>query len=226
MKKLFILVAVFFSMNIISAQENNANNYRIKQNDGITKFLSNNGIIIPLQNENFKTSPKVITTYNQETHFLHGGDSVTNKTIEKPNNYIRSNYIYMTIGAIEPIALGFGFQINSDLAFGIKFCGYFLSGGSYALNSGLGVGLRISKHIQFGFINIVNSEITMLNRTSDSRSSGIFIRGAALDINTGNENILSKGLHFIWSVGVVGSFAYRLTPLFSPNLKIGFNINF
>ncbi len=226
MKIIFFLLAVLFSIKVTPAQDSSANNFRIKQNHGITKFTSNNEIIIPPKNETFKTSPKAITTYNRETLLFDRADTVSNKTIEKPNNYVRSNYIFMTIGAIEPIALGFGFQINKDLALGIKFCGYFLSGGTYALNSGLGVGLRISKHIQFGFINIINSEITMLNRTSDSRSSGLFIRGAVFDINIGNENILSNGLHFIWSAGVVGSFAYRITPLFSPNLKIGFNINF
>ncbi|MCL5028924.1 MAG: hypothetical protein M1480_07880 [Bacteroidetes bacterium] len=152
-------------------------------------------------------------------------DSVSNKTIERPDTNIRANYIYMTLGIIEPIALGFGFQINSDWSLGIKLCGYFLYYGTYTLNSGLGIGIRISKKIKWGFINNINSELTMLNRISDSRSSEIFIKGASLDINIGNENISSKGLHFIWSVGVVGSFANRIPPLFSPNLKIGFNIN-
>ncbi len=169
-----------------------------------------------------KKFPLILKSVNNDSCKL---DSVTNKTIERPDTNIRANYIYMTLGIIEPIALGFGFQINSDWSLGIKLCGYFLSYGTYALNSGLGIGIRISKKIKWGFINNINSELTMLNRISDSRSSEIFIKGAALDINIGNENISSKTLHFIWSVGVVGSFANRIPPLFSPSLKIGFNIN-
>jgi hypothetical protein len=220
MKKIFLLLVLLFSIKVTTAQELKSINY------GISEFSSNIEFINSKKIGIVKILPNIISTSNQDTQSLSIADTVTIEPIERPNNYVRSNYIFMTIGAIEPIALGFGFQINKDLALGIKFCGYFLSGGTYALNSGLGVGLRISKHIQFGFINIINSEITMLNRTSDSRSSGLFIRGAVFDINIGNENILSNGLHFIWSAGVVGSFAYRITPLFSPNLKIGFNINF
>jgi len=84
MKKLFVLAAVFFSIKVISAQESNANNYRIKQNDGITKFTSNYEIIIPQKNENFKTSQKAISIYNGENEFLNYEATVINKTIEKP----------------------------------------------------------------------------------------------------------------------------------------------
>ena len=131
MKKLFILVAVFLSMNTILAQENNANNYKIKHNDGITKFLSNNGIIILPQNENFKAYPKVISTYNQETHFLYGADSVSKKNIENSSYWISFGLGKNYFGPAINFGISYSFNNNVFTVKYLKANEFTFSAGGY-----------------------------------------------------------------------------------------------
>ena len=126
------------------------------------------------------------------------------------------------------MGVGLGWQINSNFAIGLKWTGYWLSGGTFVPNSGTGIGIKISEKITFGIFNNINYETTFFYRYSDQKpeKSKVLIKGFAVDINIGDENINDNGFNFIWLVGVVVSSAQGSKPLLLPNLKIGFNINF
>ena len=108
----------------------------------------------------------------------------------------RNGYFYLTIGLIEPIGLGFGYQMNSNWALGLKLAGYWLAGGMFLPNSGTGIGIRISQRTGWKILNNVNYEYTFFYEASDhSHYSKTLIKGGAFDINIGNEQI-NKGINF------------------------------
>ncbi len=155
-------------------------------------------------------------------------DSLINKIVEKPDTNLRTAYFYMSLGFADITALCFGYQINPDIAIGFKWAGYWLSGGTFVPNSGTGFGLKISQNIKSNIFNNINYELTLFYRSSDQipEKSKIIVKGGAIDVNIGNENIKNNGFNFIWLIGVVGNLAQGSRLLIIPNLKIGFNINF
>ncbi|MCL4512125.1 MAG: hypothetical protein M1470_13880 [Bacteroidetes bacterium] len=131
----------------------------------------------------------------------------------------------MTIGVIEPLAFGAGLQIDSVWAIGIKYCGYWTSGGTYLPNSGTGVGVRISEKIRFMIFDNINYEMTAFHPYPDQDSKAL-INGGAIDINMGRESNLKDGFNVIWSLGVTATTGEGSALLVLPNLKLGFDVNF
>ena len=138
----------------------------------------------------------------------------------------RSCYTYLSIGVIEPLALGVGFQVNPEWAMGVKWGVYWLSGRSYITPPpGVGVGTRISQRIGTTAINNINYELAAFYVAGNQYSgSKALIRGGSLDINIGHESY-ERGMNFIWSLGVTATTAEGSPLLVLPNLKIGFNVN-
>ncbi len=131
----------------------------------------------------------------------------------------------MTVGVIEPFALGVGFQVNPEWAVGVKWGVYWLSGRSYITPPpGVGVGTRISQRIGTTAINNINYELAAFYVAGNQYSgSKALIRGGVLDINIGHESY-EKGMNFIWSLGVTATTAEGSPLLILPNLKIGINV--
>lgn len=147
-----------------------------------------------------------------------GSESAARRLSEEAESDPRSYYGYATIGVIEPLGLGVGYQIDNNWAVGIKLGQYWLSGGTYIPNGGGGVGLRVSERIKLWVANNVNYEITSLLAHSK-------LTGVAVDVNLGRESI-EKGVNFIWSLGITGTSAEGSSLLILPNLKIGLVVNF
>lgn len=142
----------------------------------------------------------------------------------------RNGYFFITIGLLDIFGFGFGYQINKNYAVGIKWSDYWLSDmGDEGLfpfpDNGGGFGVRISRTMNYQIINNLNFEV-LLFYTVSHRSYKQFIKGAAFDINIGDESKMKNGFNFIWSVGFVVSCAKGVPTLYMPNLKIGFNINY
>lgn len=145
--------------------------------------------------------------------------------VDNADTNSRIAFFYFTTGIAEPIAIGFGYQLNEDWAIALKWSGYWLSGGTFVPESGGGYGLKLSRRTHIKYINNLNFEMTpFLNASNDE--SKVFFKGFAFDLNIGNEQIKNCGIYFIWSVGLTASYARHTPPLFLPNIKIGFNINF
>jgi len=143
---------------------------------------------------------------------------------------IRNGYFYLTIGLLDILGFGVGYQINKNYSVGIKWSDYWLSdvggGGLFPFpDNGGGFGIRLSRNLNYKVFNNLNFEV-LLFYTVSHRSYKQFIKGASFDINIGDENNINNGFNFIWSVGCVVNGAKGAPPLFMPNFKIGFNINY
>jgi hypothetical protein len=177
------------------------------------------------QPKNYNYSLKIDSIPDNTTE---NRDTSSNRKIAHPDTSLRSNYCYMTFGLMDILGFGFGHQINSTYAIGIKWTGYWLSGGSFVPNSGAGVGIRLSQYTGWRILNNINYEMTLFYNASTQTAddSKVIIKGGAIDINIGNEKNFDNGINFICSIGIIGSFALGAPPLVLPNIKIGFNINF
>lgn len=154
------------------------------------------------------------------------------KDIEEELKEVRDGYGYLTIGIADLFGLGLGYQLDDVYSLGIKWGIYWTSskggrpeGGPAVPNGGAGFGIRFSRSLNNNIFNNINFETTFFHTISENNFSD-FIKGGAIDVNIGNENHLQNGQNFIWSLGLVSSFANGVSPLFLPNLKIGININF
>lgn len=134
----------------------------------------------------------------------------------------KNGYAYLSVGLTELVSFGVGLQINADYAIGIKYGGCWISKG---FRYGAGPGLKFSRSLSSRFFNNINLEITTYTSSSVQFTESNLIKGAAIDLNIGNESKLNA-INFIWSVGFITSVAKGAQPLFVPSLKIGFNVNF
>jgi len=144
----------------------------------------------------------------------------------------RNGYAYLTIGIADLFGIGIGYQIDEDYAIGLKWGSYWISsegghpdGGIAVPSGGVGFGIRVSRSINNKIINSLNFETTLFHSLSYHNRKN-FIKGAAFDLNFGNQSKLKNGLNFMWSVGITTSIAKEIPTLFMPNLKIGFTFNF
>ncbi len=184
-------------------------------------FLSNILLGQSIIEENLSTTSfnKSFTFRNTQQNFLYLHNS------ESADSNNRSTYFYLTIGIAEPLAIGYGYQINNDLAVALKWSGYWLSGGgTYIPHSGTGFGLKISKNTGVKYLNNLNGEISLFYRAANDKSKTL-IKGFAFDINIGNEKLTKNSINFIWSIGISIASSRDSSPLYLPQLKIGFNIN-
>lgn len=142
-----------------------------------------------------------------------------NITVEK-DSLQRKNYIFVTVGLIEPLGFGMGIQIDESTAIGIKYSGYWLS----HFEAGNGLGIKLTHSTGIKFIKMINFEVTPhIDRNHhDNRP---FIHGASVELNVGYDNFNKKVFNVVWSIGAVGSFGRGVPPLFAPNLKLGICIN-
>jgi len=139
-------------------------------------------------------------------------------------NY-RTIYFHITIGIAEPLGVGCGYQLNENWGVALKWGAYWLSGGVYAPKTNAGFGIKLSRSLDYLFINNINCEVTLFNELFSGVSKTMTIEGYALDINVGNEKIIKDSGNFIWAIGLSVSSGKHSPPLYLPQLKIGFNIN-
>lgn len=143
-----------------------------------------------------------------------------NQITEKPDSLKRNNYVFVTVGLIEPLGFGVGMQIDEKTAIGIKFSGYWLS----HLEGGNGIGIKLTRATGINFIKMINVEVTPHTdrKHHDNRP---FVHGASVELNVGYDNFNKKFFNVIWSIGAVGSFGRGVPPLFAPNIKLGVCLN-
>jgi len=139
-------------------------------------------------------------------------------------NY-RTIYFHITLGIAEPLGVGCGYQLNKNWGVALKWGAYWLSGGVYAPNGSAGFGIKLSRSLNYLFINNINCEVTLFNELFSGVSKTMNIEGYAFEINVGNENIIEGSVNFIWLIGLSVSSGKHSPPLYLPQLKIGFNIN-
>lgn len=145
---------------------------------------------------------------------------------EESNTNLRAGYFYMTFGLADLLGIGFGYQIDNYFAIGLKAGGYWVGGGTLFPTAAGGVGIKVSRTLDFKVFNNLNFETIFYLGVPNYSDKNPFIKGSAYEINIGYENKTNKGLNFFWSVGAAASFAKDSPSLYMPNLKIGFNFNF
>lgn len=140
----------------------------------------------------------------------------------------RSFFINSSLGILEFISLGIGYQASEKVAISIKASDTFITGSSLVFpNTGTGLGFKVSYSTEFLFFNSISAEyIAYLSLTYDQTimPSGT-IKGNYFDLNIGRENIYAKGLNVFWAIGICASAVKTQETLFSPSIKIGLNYN-
>jgi len=182
----------------------------------------------------------IITFFISELTFCQNNfDSIDgyylNQITNTTNNHNRKFYVFSSVGLIEIVSIGVGYQISRDISFAIKGASTWI--GSYALlfpNGASGVGIKLSYHKPFLFFNTASFDyIIYLYSTLDWESKRQpwnlgyepFIKGHYFDVNIGKETINKSGLNIFWSIGVCLSAAKEAHILFAPSLKVGLNYN-
>jgi hypothetical protein len=141
----------------------------------------------------------------------------------------RSFFINSSLGILEFISLGVGYQFSEKVAVTIKGSYTFTTGASLNIpNWGEGLGFKVSFSTEFLFINSISAEYIAYLKTAldDAESIDTAIKGNYFDFNIGREDIYSNGLNFFWAVGLCISAVKNTNVLYSPSLKIGLNYNF
>jgi len=160
--------------------------------------------------------------------------SFTNN-IEIENNF-RGIYLFSSIGLIEIVSLGMGYQITDDFSFALKWSATWIGSSAMLLpNSASGFGIKTSYHKPFLFFNTASIDyIIYFNSTLDWESKKQpwmlgyepFIKGHYFDVNVGRETINKSAFNFFWAIGVCISVAKEAHILYAPSVKIGLNYNF
>lgn len=132
----------------------------------------------------------------------------------------RNGNIYFTIGILEIVGIGIGYQLNDKTAIGIKYGGYWLS----HFNGGAGPGIKVTQYTGLFIIPMINVELILHTGRSDYIKKPL-IHGFSLDVNAGYDNFKNRFFNVIWSLGVAGSFGKGSPPIIGPNLKIGLGFN-
>ena len=139
---------------------------------------------------------------------------------------IRKEYIYSSIGILEFLAIGVGYQLSPKFSISVKSSGPFIGGGYIFPNGAEGIGTKISYYVPFSIFNCINFEsILLLHQTLDDQTPA-FIKGYFLDINIGKEIIDKNGLRVFWGVGICGNDTADVPGRFFYSIKIGLNYNF
>lgn len=162
-------------------------------------------------------------------HYNYGNESDLD-TIQ------RSVFLFSSVGLIEILSLGVGYQITKDFSFAIKWSSTWIGSGAMILPNGAsGYGIKLSYHKPFLIFNTASIEhILYTQSTLDWERKILYgkidkiptLKGYYLDFNVGRETINELGFNFFWAIGFCVSAAKEAHVLYAPSLKIGLSYNF
>jgi hypothetical protein len=141
----------------------------------------------------------------------------------------RNFFINSSLGILEFISLGVGYQASEKVAITIKASETFITGASLGFpNWGTGLGFKVSYSTEFLLFNTISAEYIAYLETSidESNSLNTLLKGNYFDFNIGRENIYDEGLNVFWAIGICISAVKTTDVLYSPSLKVGLNYNF
>jgi hypothetical protein len=140
---------------------------------------------------------------------------------------IRKIFIYSSVGTLETLSVGIGYQIQPNLAIALDASVSAIGGTSFLFpNTASGFGIRTSYYIPFLIFNNITFESILYLDQGIYKQSPQFIKGYFLDLTIGKEIIDEKGLRVFYGVGLSGSHPIDVSGRFSVSFKIGLNFNF
>ncbi|AFH50036.1 Hypothetical protein IALB_2333 [Ignavibacterium album JCM 16511] len=143
------------------------------------------------------------------------------------DNNLRGIFLFSSIGILDFLSLGIGYQVSEKISIAIKGSQTFIGSSAMGFpHGGNGVGIKISYHTPFLFFNTTSLEyISYLSTSFDDHINSI-TKGNYFDFNLGREIIDESGFNFFWAIGFCVSAAKEANVLYTPSLKIGLNFNF
>lgn len=171
-----------------------------------------------------------------QTNLINANDSssFTNNTEIDKNH--RSIFLFSSIGLIEVVSLGMGYQLNDDFSFALKWSTTWIGSSAMILpNSASGYGIKLIYHEPFFIFNTASFEYILYTQsTLDWERKKLYdqiekiptLKGYYLDFNIGRETINESGFNFFWGIGICVSAAKEAHILYAPTLKVGLNYNF
>jgi hypothetical protein len=182
--------------------------------------------------------PAFLSLYHNNNPSIYADQTDTARTdiqadtIKRMNISSRRNFFgLLNIGLLEVYALGFGYQLSDEWSCTIKYSGIVISGkwAYIGPDGATGWGLQVKRYFSQirGIlpINNISLQPSILWRTSNTGETNIAIRGYAVEVNAGYENIEASKLRIFWSVGAILSRGNSGSPLPFPSLKFGVNYN-
>lgn len=161
-------------------------------------------------------------------------NSLTNNA-EIDNDH-RGIFLFSSIGLIEVVSIGVGYQVNENFSFSLKGSATWIGSSAMILpNSASGYGIKLTYHKQFLIFNAATFEYVLYTKsTLDWERKKLYgqiemiptFKGYYLDFNIGRETINESGFNFFWGLGICVSAAKEAHILYSPSLKVGLNYNF
>jgi len=145
----------------------------------------------------------------------------------KKENSMRGIFLFSSLGLIEVVSIGVGYQVTDNFSFSLKGSATWIGSSAMGFpNGGRGIGIKLSYHNPFLFFNNTNVEFIQYLATSFDDHINSISKGHYLDLNLGRETIDESGFNFFWAIGICVSAAKDANILFAPSLKIGYNFNF
>ena len=139
----------------------------------------------------------------------------------------RGFFIISSLGVLEFISLGVGYQVSEKISITIKGSQTFITGAAMGIpNMGYGLGSKVSYSTKFLLFNSISAEYIAYLGTNTAESKSLKFAGNYFDLNIGRENIYAQGFNIFWAVGICISAVESTDALVSPSLKIGLNFNF
>ncbi|MBX2977346.1 MAG: hypothetical protein KF721_14550 [Ignavibacteriaceae bacterium] len=139
---------------------------------------------------------------------------------------IRGIFLFSSIGLIEVVSMGVGYQVTDNFSFALKGSATWIGSSAMGFpNGGRGIGIKLSYHTPFLFFNNTNVEFIQYLATSFDDHINSISKGHYLDFNIGKENINESGFNFFWSMGICVIAVKEADILYGPSLKIGLNYN-
>jgi len=149
----------------------------------------------------------------------------------KNEKKVRNIFLFSSIGVLEIISVGIGYQITDNFSLSLKGSVTGFEGGAFNVpNSTKGLGIKLTYYCPFIFLNTISFEYTLhLDANFDYLGRRIHkpsLKGSFFDFNIGKESINEAGFNFFWSVGFCINSVKYVQILYSPSIKIGLNFNF
>ncbi len=161
-------------------------------------------------------------------------NSLTNNT--EIDNDLRGIFLFSSIGLIEVVSIGVGYQVNENFSFSLKGSATWIGSSAMILpNSANGYGIKLTYHKPLLIFNAASFEYILYTQsTLDWESKKLYgqiekiptLKGYYLDFTIGRETINESGFNFLWGIGICVSAAKEAHILYAPSLKIGLNYNF
>lgn len=149
--------------------------------------------------------------------------------LNKNNESVRKIFIYTSLGVLEVLSIGIGYQISKNAAMSIKGSGTWIGSSTFNIPaSGMGLGFKLSYYKTILFFNNFSFEyISYLSTTLDwdNLSNIPLFKGSYFDFNLGKETINECGFNFFGAIGFYSSATKKSHVVYSPSLKFGLNYN-